>query len=105
MTHQFQLNCSVFGHDNDDVFQVTLDGTQSIADLKEAIKQKVKPTFGDIPAGALTLWKVDSKHKKGDETLTRFDEKFLSFPMKELENIFPRECLHVFVGLPAVPGE
>ena len=65
----------------------------------------MKLTFGDIPAGALTLWKVDSKHKKGDETLKRFDEKLLSFPVKKLEDIFPRECLHISVGLPAVPGE
>ena len=104
MTHQ--LNCSVFGQDNSDVFQVTLDGIKSIADLKEAIKRKKKPVFGDIPTDALTLWRVPVHFdKNGVESLIRFEEEFLSLPIEKLKDIFPHERLHVLVGLPAVPCE
>ena len=107
MAPQLQLNCSVLGDDNDAVFQVTLDGTQSIADLKESIKQKMKPMFDNVPDSALTLWKVPVHfdRKQSVESLNRFDEELLSFPIEILKVIFPRDLLHVLVGLPAVPGE
>ena len=97
-----KLNCSVFGQDRSQIFQVTLERTQSIADLKQEIKEKKKPAFDHVPADNLVLWKasvgVDS-NKRNVESLTLLGEESLYSLVKELGDVFSpeREHLHYFL--------
>lgn len=103
MTDLLKLNCLVLGQ-----FQVTLSQTQSIADLKERIREKKKQTLTHAPANSLVLSKVsvrvDNKFKRNVESLNLVEEESpgLSLPIEELGDIFSPErgCLHVLVRTP-----
>ena len=43
---------------SDSSFSVSIDETQTVDDLKEAILKKKSATFANIDADQLTLWKV-----------------------------------------------
>jgi hypothetical protein len=109
MTHRLTLNCLVLGQDRDHIFQVTLARTKSIADLKDAIKEKQKPAFDHVPAVTLVLRKVsipvDSNLEGNVQSVTLV--KPLSLPLEELKKCFTpkRGHLHVVVQPPPAPGE
>ncbi len=54
------LNCWVLGEDSDSnrIFPVEVDRNKNVGDLKEAIKEKMKPAFDHITANSLDVWNV-----------------------------------------------
>jgi hypothetical protein len=111
MTRSLKLNCLVLGQDRSRVFQVTLNRTKSIADLKEGIKKKKKAVFDHVAADTLVLWKVsvrvDNELERDVESLTLAEEESLSSPIEELGDVFSPErgYVHVVVQPPPLPGE
>ena len=55
MSRILELYCWVLGDQADRVFPVKIAGTESVGNLKDAIKEKA---FNHIPAHTLDLWKV-----------------------------------------------
>jgi hypothetical protein len=45
----------------DRVFPVEIDQEKSVGALKDAIKDKKRPAFDDMPADRLDLWKVSKR--------------------------------------------
>ena len=92
MTRFLKLNCLVLGQDRNNIFEVSLGRTQSLAALKVAIRRENKPAFDHVPADSLVLWKVsirvDSNFKTNVESLTLVEEESLSSPVEEVQNIF-----------------
>jgi len=58
MSRILELYCWVLGDQADRVFPVKIAGTESVGNLKDAIKEKKKPALEHITADSLTLWKV-----------------------------------------------
>ena len=101
MTDLLTLNCLVWGQDHNDMFQVTIARTQSIADLKERIKERKSPAFGHLPTDTLVLCIL----KKNVQLPTRFEGESVSSLVEELGDIFSPEYIHVVVQPPSPPGE
>jgi hypothetical protein len=52
------LFCWVQGDEPDRAFKVTIDGSESVSDLKKMIKSDKEPEFNDFAADSLKIWKV-----------------------------------------------
>jgi len=88
---KYTLWCLVFGQDT--VFSVKVDETQTVDELKDAIKKKNKPKFNDIAAPELKLYKLtfdENQSELEDMEEGRFDlnKKQPLHPMDELTGIF-----------------
>jgi hypothetical protein len=55
---ELTLNCWVDGGDRGRVFLIKISSSETVSTLKDAIKDKKKPTFDHVPADSLDLWKV-----------------------------------------------
>ena len=97
MTQTLKLNCLVLGQDSSHIFHVELNRNQSIADLKEGIREKNKPEFDHVPAHTLVLWKVSVPVDNKLESLTLSEKESLSSPLEELGDVFSPEHGHVHV--------
>lgn len=113
MASPLTFNCLVRGQDQTHIFQVNLLPTQTIADLKEGIKEKKKPVFDHVPADAIVLWNaiisVDNELVTTIESLNLLegDARSLSLPIMQSHHFYFRspEYIHVVVQPPPLPGE
>lgn len=104
------LFCYVLGDDPQQIFPVKIAPTETVGDLKDAIKAKKSNTLKDVDADTLKLWKVsipvDSRFKERIET-SAFAEEGCLQPMSELSEIFPdsplRKHVHIVIKPPADP--
>ncbi|KAG2063223.1 hypothetical protein BDR04DRAFT_1038842 [Suillus decipiens] len=100
----YTLNCIVFGDDPDSIFSVEIAQTQTISNLREAIKDVAQPHLNHVPAHHLKLWQI----KLNDLHLlnTIGDEAVELKPLTELFEVFTdgaeRGYIHVVVQRPAV---
>ncbi|KAH9026377.1 hypothetical protein EDB85DRAFT_2149218 [Lactarius pseudohatsudake] len=92
---QLELNCLVFGMDNQSIL-VKISSTENVIILKKVIKNKKENTFHHVNADALTLWQVsipdDSNLKLKLSELDLADENSL-LPMKVLSSVFSQPPL------------
>jgi hypothetical protein len=63
MSDTFELFCWVQGDRHDQAFPLKIAGTQTVGDLKEAIKEKMEPAFDHVRANTLKLWQVSTSYK------------------------------------------
>ncbi|KAG2064398.1 hypothetical protein BDR04DRAFT_1061843 [Suillus decipiens] len=99
----YTLNCLFLGEDSNDIFYVDVEQTQTVAVLKELIKDK-RPDFDHVAANRLKLWKVDlpvDKTIKDNLGSLTLDPNELLSPVDEIVEIFPnappRKCLHIII--------
>jgi len=108
----YTLWCLVFGEGKGTTFQVEIDETQSVHDLKVKIKKKNEIEFKGIDARNLTLYKLTSDVDKnqsevGDITNERFDLKKPALnPMNKLaDTLSDTANLENIVHILVVPPE
>ena len=102
------LFCYVRGNDSFSTFKVDINEDKTVDDLRDAIKEKKKPSFDNIPAGSLRLWKASSLHynqnlKSDVEALNLVDGDMLQ-PVDILSDIFSftleRKSVHIIIDRP-----
>ena len=75
------LICYVRDDDCKHAFEVEIGKAKSVSALRDAIKEKTRPKFDDIPAASLSLWKasvpIDRDLKKCVEALNLVDDDSL----------------------------
>ncbi|KAG9310575.1 hypothetical protein JVU11DRAFT_9130 [Chiua virens] len=104
------LNCWVRGREIDRIFTVKIPRTETVAALKEAIKNMNSVTFRDIDAYELDLYRVCLPYDdRLGETLQKFafDREACLAPVGVLSNIFrdpPAEHVHVVIEPPQTPS-
>jgi hypothetical protein len=97
------LNCWV--RSGNDAFQVTISKTESVSNLREAIKNKKAATFCDVDADDLALYKPkDPVSEPYEENLSKFilsENARLLKGTHELSEVFPasppKQDIHVIV--------
>jgi Crinkler effector protein N-terminal domain len=106
-----ELNCLVSGDDQSHIFPVNILCTESIGDLKKAIKNEKKPAFDHIPTDTLILWKADitiSRSLKGNLKNTEFKDELQLLPIEHLSEHFLgsllQRHLHILIKV-LPPGE
>ncbi|KAF8121501.1 hypothetical protein EV363DRAFT_1232664, partial [Boletus edulis] len=77
------LHCWVYGEYVETIFQVKIPRTETVASLKEAIKNKKPVAFRDMDVGTLALYKV---------TLSGSSDEELEESLKKL-SLDKQECL------------
>ena len=100
------LVCYVRGDHHTRVFDVKINKTESVADLKKAIKKGMRPKFNDIPVDSLRLWKASVQCSKNleieVEALNLLDDDLLS-PYMILSDIFlsdlEKKSVHIIIKL------
>ncbi|KAG2335302.1 hypothetical protein BDR05DRAFT_624489 [Suillus weaverae] len=110
----YKLNCIVLGDDpSHNIFVVDIAPKQTVADLKDLIKDKKKPEFDHVAADRLKLWKVklpvDDALKNTLESL-ELNKLESPSPVKKLQKVFSEipedEHLHIVIQGPhAVSSE
>jgi Crinkler effector protein N-terminal domain len=58
MTDVLELNCLVLGQDSSHIFLIRIPANQTVYDVKKAIREEKKPTFREVNADDLQLFKV-----------------------------------------------
>ena len=93
-TSPLQLFCYLKGDHYKRAFRVTIGMEESVDDLKEVIKERMKPSFDHIPANSLVLWNVkiplDKHLKEAVDKLGLVGEESLS-PSIKLLNVIPHQ--------------
>ncbi|KAI6016138.1 hypothetical protein BKA83DRAFT_4060637, partial [Pisolithus microcarpus] len=95
------INCLVVGDTRNHIFTVDLAGTQKVSHLKDAIKEKKKPYFDNVPADHLEIFRTSFPNDGELEDKLRnlnFNEPLQ--PTSLLGNIFtdlPVENVHIAV--------
>ena len=102
-----KLVCYVRNDDYKQTFEVEIDKTKTVAALRKAIKEEMRPRFDDIPADSFLLWNV-SVHcnlnlKKEVKELRLVDDDSLH-PLKILSDIFSSgldsRYVHIIIDCP-----
>jgi len=107
MSTMLRLFCYVLGDYPSRVFPVNIDSSETIGDLKDAIKAKKSPIFNDVSADMLDLFKVsiaaDDMFKNGTDG-NKFEDTRSLRPTSKLSRVFPEPLLddhiHVVVKPP-----
>ena len=107
----FTVLCYVRGDEYKQVFNVKVGEDESVATLKDAIKEKKSQGFRNVDADSLVLWNVSvpsNRHLKEEvEKLNLADDESLS-PTDVLSDVFSagveRKIVCVVVERP-LPGE
>jgi len=107
------LYCLVLGEATP--FPVKINKTQSVAELKKAIKKDKKKDFNDVDANNLTLYKIevdisdDTKYEAITRDISRpdyvFKPKVLLNVVRQLARVFPatgppKDTIHILVERP-----
>ena len=113
-----KLICYVKGEPYKRAFEVKIGKEESVAALKEAIKEKKSPDFNHIPADSLVLWNVsipynpsltnnvDTLRLLDDDGLPQISDELIQslFPVRKLSKIFSKppveEHVHIIVKSP-----
>src|SRR6266702_4571868 len=83
-----KLNCLILGDDpRRRIFPVKIEETESVGDLKDAIKEKKKHTFNNVDADTLDLWSVFIDVKD------HLEEKINDLNLNTMEPLSPVERL------------
>jgi hypothetical protein len=105
-----QLNCLVLGEPRSRIFSVEIVQAKTVADLKDAVKEKKRPTFDHLPADALVLWKISTPIDESlQESLGKLDfvDRNSLLPEEALSEVLlgtlPQKNLHIIIGRP--PGK
>lgn len=106
-----KLSCYVLGDECNNTFKVNINKDATVADLKDAIKEKKRPKYDDIPADLFSVWNSPVRYslnlKKEAEELRLVDDDSLQ-PLRILSDIFSSglytDYVHVIVN-PPYPGE
>ena len=70
------LSCLVAGENPyDNAFNVKINKTEAVSELKDAIKEKLHPKFENVTANDIKLWKVDISFEEPNEKLKLVDTK------------------------------
>ena len=70
------LSCLVAGENPyDNAFNVKVNKTETVSELKDAIKENQKPFFDNVAPKELKLWKVDISLEEENEKLKLVNEK------------------------------
>jgi len=104
----FTLNCWVRRSDAGRIFEVKISKTETVAALKEAIRNEKPAAFRDVDADALDLYKP--RNPVGEpyqENLRQFilsvNGELLGIGPRRLSTVFPNappECdVHIIVGM------
>jgi hypothetical protein len=105
---EFTLNCWVRGPHAGRIFGVKISNTETVATLKEAIKNKNSAAFRDVDAVTLDLYKPrDPVGEPYKEILSKFilseHGELLEIGPRRLSRVFPNaptECnIHIIVGM------
>ncbi|KAJ3733749.1 hypothetical protein DFJ43DRAFT_1066600 [Lentinula guzmanii] len=105
----FEFNCLVLDS-HPSIFAVQISETDTVATLKEKIKEKTRPTFDHIAAHTLDLWNVSVPIEGLSDTHLHDLQPVQAplLPVKRLSRLFPNtppeEYLHIIVRPPAVAG-
>ena len=107
MTSTLSLFCYARGQEKNSVFQIKIDQMESVAALKDAIKEKNKNTFRDFDAQSLILWNVPVPYgrnldlREEVEKLNLIDYVPLD-PLDILSEILtlPEKSVHIIIGCP-----
>jgi hypothetical protein len=100
------LNCLVLGDDPNHVSPIKIDRNESVGTLKDAIKDKMRPKFDNVPAHSLVLWKVSipadrNIHENLDKLRVDFVDGKSLLPTKELSEVFSeapiKRYIHIIV--------
>ncbi|KAG1849202.1 hypothetical protein F4604DRAFT_95669 [Suillus subluteus] len=110
MESYFTLNCFVLGDNPNCIFSVEIVGTETVYDLREAIKEEKKNAFRDVAADTLQLWKVDFPV---DDTLERnlygleLDHKKQLLPLDTMLEVFdsPPHSEHLHIVIQPLPAD
>jgi len=104
------LFCYILGDDPNDIFPVEIDSSKSIGNLKDVIKAKKSPTFNNISADKLRLWKVSIAADDVFENSidgNNFEDTTSLRPTNKLSRVFPEPLLddhiHIVVRSPEGP--
>ena len=60
------LNCSILGHDAENVFSVEIRSSKTASLLKSAIKAEMAPGLDRVVAANLVIWKASDYTKRAD---------------------------------------
>jgi hypothetical protein len=107
-----KLICCVRGDDFLDTFAVNINEDNNVCELKNAIKERKRLIFDDIPADSLRLWKVsvpiNRDLKNGVKALNLLEDDML-VPHEILSEIFmsdlERKNVHIIIRKPEHSGE
>jgi hypothetical protein len=93
MTTPLTLNCWVFGTDSNHIFSIEIDRNENVGDLRQAIKEKTKPSFDHIDANNIDVWNVSipvDEHTNLQAKVNdlRLHEKKPLWPLEGLLKIF-----------------
>jgi Crinkler effector protein N-terminal domain len=108
MSTTIKLWCWVYGDDLNRIFPVEIASTESVGDLKEAIKIENQLAFRHIGANALHLWGVsidfDANLKRSLDDFD-VDREPRLLPWTKLSSVFPDlptgDCLNIIINVPA----
>lgn len=102
------LFCYVRGESHKNVFLVKIEDGDTVDGLRKAIKTEKSPSFNDIDASSLLLWKVSlpySQNIKEDVERHLVGKKPLD-PVDDISDLFPlpleKRTVYVVIDRPAV---
>ncbi|KAG2072092.1 hypothetical protein BDR04DRAFT_1052092 [Suillus decipiens] len=94
------LNCLILGNDASHTFPVQIALTETVYQVKELIKEKMKDLFDGYGAPSIQLWKADIDPEKENLELPHGDK--VLFPIQQLSKVFtttPKNGhLHIFAS-------
>jgi len=108
MSEPYTVYCAILGDNT--LFPVTINGDQSVGELKKQIKVEEPLKLASFGASTLTLYKVEISLKENDygplmEAISQSsveveEDQQLRFPLSKLSTIqggFPQGVLHILV--------
>ena len=107
MSSTLNLNCLVLGDDASRTFPIKIAKSDTVGDLRDAIKEKNSHTFQHVDAHALVLWKVSilvNRSLTQNLSNRTFGDESPLLPVDELSEVFSdspaRRHLHIVVSAP-----
>ncbi|KAF9944278.1 hypothetical protein BGZ65_012309, partial [Modicella reniformis] len=102
------LFCLVDGEATSNAFSVKIALSDTVDDLKEAIKTKKSPRFDDVAADELILWRVShpviAANKHQSVLLRAIDSQTELDPTDDISDVFagkpPKKIIHIIVQRP-----
>jgi len=105
--NRLSLFCLVHGEATSNAFSIKIPSSDTIDDLKDAIKAKLTPDFDDITAKDLTLWRVSIKDDGDDDLPIVLDlqpEKTKLRATDDLSDVFdaqpPKKTISIIIQRP-----
>nr|CAG8589745.1 13370_t:CDS:2 [Entrophospora candida] len=98
------LNCLVEGDDPYiQSFNVEIDKTKTVGELKQVIKNEQEPFFDNVAARDLELWKVDISFDEPNEKLSVLRDKTCAVIKEQLGGVNMHPILKIDMYFPDIP--